>query len=175
MQLPFRFACGGLDNEYHMIAEDRSSLSVASSLQTDVDARLRVLFDKIDEKNETHYLAKMAIIYTQCMNITAHEELGDEPLQFVLSEIGGWPVVEGPNWTSANNYSLEETLVHLKRLGYKLDLLAEIEVAPHVLAHRFNLISALVCTRPSQCYCRDGKVWKSDREHVCIPTSQCPP
>lgn len=125
-----------------MIPDDRSSLSIASELQVDVDKKLRVLFEDISERNESHYLAKMAIIYSKCLNTTEHEELGDEPLQYVISEIGGWPAVEGPgnNWTSADNWTLDAALVQLKRMGYKHDLFAEIEVAPHMLAHKYNLI-----------------------------------
>lgn len=73
------------------------------------------------------------------MDVEKHEELGDEPLESVLSEIGGWPVVESEKWVS-ENFSLEETLINMKRMGYKHDFLATIEIAPHVLAHKYNLI-----------------------------------
>lgn len=81
----------------------------------------------------------MAIIYHKCMNRTEHEELGDEPLIFVLSELGGWPVMHGANW-NASNFTLDTTLIRLKQMGYKHDLFSSLEVAPHVLAHKFNLI-----------------------------------
>lgn len=81
----------------------------------------------------------MKIFYDQCMDVDEHERLGDEPLESVLIELGGWPVVEESKWV-AENFSLEETLINMKRMGYKHDFFATIEIAPHVLAHKYNLI-----------------------------------
>lgn len=81
----------------------------------------------------------MKIFYDQCMDVDEHERLGDEPLESVLAELGGWPVVEESKWV-AENFSLEETLINMKRIGYKHDFFATIEIAPHVLAHKYNLI-----------------------------------
>lgn len=82
----------------------------------------------------------MSIIYRKCMNEEEREELDDEPIRFVLNEIGGWPVLHGDAWNISANFSLDAVLVQLKRMGYKHDLFASVEVAPHVLAHRYNLI-----------------------------------
>lgn len=83
------------------------------------------------------------------MDIEEHERQGDEPLESVLEEIGGWPVVHGSKW-NAGNFTLEETLINMKRMGYKHDFLATIEIAPHVLAHKYNLIyvSKLITALP---------------------------
>lgn len=74
------------------------------------------------------------------MNVSEHELLGDEPLKQIFTEIGGWPVVEGSNWNSENNFTLEEVFSKLKSIGYEHDYFAKIEVAPYVLAHKYNLI-----------------------------------
>lgn len=81
----------------------------------------------------------MKITYDKCMNGSEHEALGDEPLAEVLAEIGGWPVVSGPDWQESN-FSLESVLPKLKDMGYDHDFFAKIDVAPHVLAHKYNLI-----------------------------------
>lgn len=41
----YKFSCGGLDNKMNLIPEDKSSLSTASLLQTDIDKKLRGLID----------------------------------------------------------------------------------------------------------------------------------
>ena len=74
------------------------------------------------------------------MNVSEHESLGNEPIERIFGEIGGWPVVEGPNWNSENNFTLEEVFSKLKLIGYEHDYFAKIEVAPYVLAHKYNLI-----------------------------------
>lgn len=92
-----------------------------------------------NDPDESNYLTKMKVTYDKCMNGTEHEELGDEPLTAVLSGIGGWPVVAGSDWQESN-FSLAEVLTKLKDMGYDHDFFAKIEVAPHVLAHKYNLI-----------------------------------
>jgi predicted metalloendopeptidase len=91
------------------------------------------------DPEENNYLTKMKVAYDKCMNASEHEELGDQPLAQVLEEIGGWPVVTGTEW-SESNFSLAEVLAKLKDTGYDHDFFAKIEVAPHVLAHKYNLI-----------------------------------
>ena len=91
------------------------------------------------DPDESNYLTKMKVTYDKCMNATEHEELGDEPLASVLTDIGGWPVVTGSKWQESN-FSLAEVLAKLKDMGYDHDFFAKIEVAPHVLAHKYNLI-----------------------------------
>ena len=81
----------------------------------------------------------MKVAYDKCMNSSEHEELGDEPLASVLRDIGGWPVAVGPEWQESN-FSLADVLSRLKDLGYDHDFFARIDVAPHVLAHKYNLI-----------------------------------
>lgn len=73
------------------------------------------------------------------MNGSEHEALGDEPLADVLTAIGGWPLVTGSQWQESN-FSLELVLPKLKDMGYEHDFFARIDVAPHVLAHKYNLI-----------------------------------
>ena len=73
------------------------------------------------------------------MNATEHEALGDQPLIYVMKELGGWPVALGSQWNESD-FSLEAALVRLKQLGYDHDFLAKIEIAPHILAHQYNLI-----------------------------------
>jgi predicted metalloendopeptidase len=73
------------------------------------------------------------------MNATEHEALGNKPLKYVFEEIGGWPIAAGSQWNE-DNFTLEGSLVRLKELGYDHDFLAKIEIAPHILAHQYNLI-----------------------------------
>ena len=98
-----------------------------------------VLITNINVTDESHYLTKIRITYDKCMNHREHEDIGDEPLHSILNEIGGWPVAKGDNWYKSN-FSLDVVLSKLKELGYEHDFFAKIDVAPHVLAHKFNLI-----------------------------------
>ena len=43
--------------------------------------------------------------FRSCMDEDKLEEKGVEPLKLKLKEIGGWPVLEGDNWNSENNFT----------------------------------------------------------------------
>jgi membrane metallo-endopeptidase-like protein 1 len=56
-----------------------------------------------DEDFESYELARNH--YRACTNLDKLEELGVEPLLQHLRAIGGWPVLEGDNWASKDNFT----------------------------------------------------------------------
>ena len=45
------------------------------------------------------------------------EEKGLKPLQEILKEFGGWPVVVGDNWNESN-FEWAEMIYKFRRVGY---------------------------------------------------------
>ena len=45
-------------------------------------------------------------VYKSCMDVGKIEELGLQPIKNILNELGGWPVLLGPNqtWDGGDNY-----------------------------------------------------------------------
>ena len=88
-----------------------------------------MLIEEIEEQDESHYKTKMKIAYSLCMNTTAIEEQGIEPLVEMFDLLGKWPVVLGPQWNESE-FNLERTLVDMRRYGYMHDIFAKVTVDP---------------------------------------------
>ena len=61
------------------------------------------------------------------MNTTAIEEQGIAPLRGIFNVLGKWPVVLGSQWNESQ-FSLEKTLVQMRRYGLMHDFLAKVTV-----------------------------------------------
>ncbi|XP_042901081.1 neprilysin-2 isoform X3 [Parasteatoda tepidariorum] len=122
----YKFACGGwLDK--HAIADDRSSVSVFSDVQDELNLKLRVLLDKQSDGSEPKTVKMIKDMYDSCMNLKSIEKSDSEPLQKVLKTLGGWPVVVGENW-DGSNFDWMETLFAFRKLGYSHDILVDLSV-----------------------------------------------
>lgn len=78
-----------------------------------------LLFEMLGEKippNEIKAIRLAKDFYSSCSNTTAIESRGLEPLTDILSELGGWPILEGDSW-SESEFDWVEMLKQLKRIG----------------------------------------------------------
>ena len=53
----------------------------------------------------------------------------NNPLTEILKAIGGWPVVEGKNW-SKDNFNWLDTLIKFRENGFNHDILMDLSVVP---------------------------------------------
>ena len=86
-----------------------------------------MLIEEIEEKDESHYKTKIKTVYSSCMNTTAIEEQGNVFFLEIIDLLRKWPVVLGSQWNESE-FSLERTLVQMRRYGYMHDFLAKVTV-----------------------------------------------
>ena len=70
-------------------------------------------------------------VYKSCMDKEQIERLGLQPIKDILQTLGGWPVLEGLNWTGAHGgkpYSWYEQVYKLRRIGYSVDYFVDFSV-----------------------------------------------
>ena len=60
-------------------------------------------------------------------NVARIEEVGLKPLQEILHEFGGWPVVVGNAWDDST-FVWYETIYKFRRAGYAIDSIFEFSV-----------------------------------------------
>uniref|UniRef100_T1JUD6 Peptidase M13 N-terminal domain-containing protein n=1 Tax=Tetranychus urticae TaxID=32264 RepID=T1JUD6_TETUR len=122
----YKFACGGwLDR--HTIPEDRTSVSVFSAIQDDLNNKLRVLVESEAEPNEPRFYTMLRSMYKSCMNLTEIERVGNEPVLETLNELGGWPVLEQDKW-NASSFNWLDSLIKFRKAGFSHDILMDLSV-----------------------------------------------
>ncbi|KAJ8976142.1 hypothetical protein NQ317_018114 [Molorchus minor] len=95
----YEFACGNWKN-YFTIPPDRSSYDTFEMVRENLDFVLRNLLQHVKEKpmNLT-YFPRRNTFYQSCMQENIIKKRGDKPLQKILTQLGGWPIIS-KNWTS---------------------------------------------------------------------------
>ncbi|GIY26780.1 neprilysin-2 [Caerostris darwini] len=122
----YQFSCGGWLNT-HAISEDRSSVSVFSEVQDDLNLKLRVLMEKKVVGSEPDYVRMIKQMYTSCMDLKKIDAAGSDPLQSALKSLGGWPVVEGDRWDKTS-FDWIDTLIKFRKVGYSHDIMLDLSV-----------------------------------------------
>lgn len=124
----YQFACGGwIKNQ--VIPDDRTTVSVFSLLQDELNHKLRVLVESPGIEDEPPFFESMRNLYRSCLNLTSIEKAGDTPLHLALKRFGGWPIVVGTNWDESN-FDWIDILIKFRDLGFNHDILIDLSVTP---------------------------------------------
>lgn len=122
----YKFACGNWLNR-HTIPEDKSSVSVFSLAQDDLNIKLRVLMEKSLNGSEPDFIKMIKMMFDSCLDLKKIESSATQPLEEVLKSFGGWPVVEGDKWKESE-FDWIDTLIKFRELGYSHDILMDLSV-----------------------------------------------
>merc|ERR1719192_820899 len=125
----YQFACGGFI-EKTVIPDDRTRMSSFSVLSDELLTQVRMILEEESEPNEAKPFRMARDVYKSCMDVGKIQDLGLEPIKQILEELGGWPVLLGPNgtWTSENNYIWYEQVYKFREIGYSVDYLIDFSV-----------------------------------------------
>uniref|UniRef100_A0A1W7RA35 Neprilysin n=1 Tax=Hadrurus spadix TaxID=141984 RepID=A0A1W7RA35_9SCOR len=124
----YQFACGGWVDK-QSIPEDKTSLSVFSLLQDELNLKLKLMVEKPLNDTAPDFVKRLKVMYNSCMNVTEIERVEADPLRGVLKKIGGWPVVEGSSW-NASDFDWLDTLIEFRKQGYSHDIMLDLSVTP---------------------------------------------
>ncbi|CAG2104773.1 unnamed protein product [Medioppia subpectinata] len=125
----YKFACGGwVDSQ--VIPDDKTSVSVFSLLQDELNNKLRVLVEMPAEEKEPKFFVKMRNMYKSCMNLADIEKVGNTPILMVLESLGGWPVLSGADGWDESKFDWLQMLIEFRKLGFSHDILMDLSVTP---------------------------------------------
>ncbi|XP_055538182.1 neprilysin-1-like [Wyeomyia smithii] len=146
----FQFACGTW-NKKHVIPEDRSSISTFEVLADQQQMILKGVLEESIESSDNEATIKAKMFYKSCMDLQQIRKIGIRPLRYVLSLLGGWPVIE-QTWTPPNT-SVEHLLGVLRGV-YSEPVLVELYVGADDKNSSKNTlqIDQLVLALPSRDY-----------------------
>ncbi|XP_035222859.1 neprilysin-2-like isoform X2 [Stegodyphus dumicola] len=118
-----QFACGGW-LKTHLVS-DKSD--IFSLLQDVLNRKFLNLLEMELTGDEPDFIQKIKGMYETCMDLERINVTGSEPLKKALTDLGGWPVVEGENWNSTS-FTWLDTLVRLRHMGFNHNILMNISV-----------------------------------------------
>ncbi|CAL1541739.1 unnamed protein product [Lymnaea stagnalis] len=132
----FDFACGNW-NKMHIIPDDKPSYNTFSKLTDHIQAILKDLLEQpVNPEVDTNATIKAKILYASCLNETQIDNLGLEPINNLLKEFGGWPILEGNNW----NKSQDVLSLLVKQVHYNSKILIDQWVAVDDKDSEVNII-----------------------------------
>ncbi|XP_035210388.1 neprilysin-2-like, partial [Stegodyphus dumicola] len=122
----YQFACGGWRNQ-RTVPEGSWYTSAHSEIANDLNLKLKVLLEKELAGNEPNFIRILKEMYDSCMDVERIENESSKPLEKVLKNLGGWPVVEGEKWNSCA-FDWIDTVIQLRNMGYKYNTLIDVDV-----------------------------------------------
>ena len=92
-----QFACGNFIAN-NVIPEDKGRISAFTPLSEVVYVRGKNLLESNQSKEDFDSYNHAKNLYKSCMAQDEIEEAGLKPMENLLQELGGWPVLEGDKW-----------------------------------------------------------------------------
>lgn len=126
----YDFACGSFVKNTR-IPDDKTSVNTFSIITDELQEQIRTLLDEpiMPEEPKPYVLAKK--LYQACMNRTAIEARGVQPLLDTMRQLGGWPVLEGKNWDE-KSFSWEQSVYKFRLAGYSVDYFLDFSISVDV-------------------------------------------
>ena len=123
----YNFACGSF-LKTAVIPDDKTSINLWTPMEDKIESDGKRLLElPINDKNdfESDKLAK--IFYKSCMDQNKLDDLGVGPVKKLISQIGGWPVVDGDKW-NGDNFNVWEQSIKVYHKGFSSNLIAKLFV-----------------------------------------------
>jgi predicted metalloendopeptidase len=122
----YQFACGSFIEET-VIPDDRTRTSMFSILGDKLDVQVRGLLEGEIKASDPKPFQMAKSVFQSCMDKETIETAGLDPLKLILKKMGGWPLLEGPNWNE-EGYKWYEMTYKFRENGYSVDYLVDFSV-----------------------------------------------
>ncbi|XP_015511770.2 neprilysin-2 isoform X1 [Neodiprion lecontei] len=122
----YEFACGGFEAST-IIPDDKTSVNTFSVISDKLQEQLRASIEEPLRDDEPKPFKLVKNLYKACMNKTAIEKAGLEPLQKILKQLGGWPVIEQNNWNE-NEFNWVDSVYRFRKVGYSVDYFLDFSI-----------------------------------------------
>ncbi|CAH0703542.1 unnamed protein product [Spodoptera exigua] len=126
----YDFACGSFVKNTR-IPDDKTSVNTFSLITDQLQEQIRALLDEPIVENEPRPFVLAKTLYQACMNRTAIESRGVQPLLDMLKRLGGWPVLDGNNWDE-KSFTWEKSVYNFRSAGYSVDYFLDFSISVDV-------------------------------------------
>lgn len=126
----YQFACGKFIRETY-IPDDKLTVDTFNKLSDQIDIQLRTIIEADIDPNESKVFKLVKKMHKSCMNRTAVEALGLDAFKQIISNIGGWPAVEGDLWNETA-WDWIDAIGKMKQIGLTTNYLISTSVGAHL-------------------------------------------
>ncbi|XP_045509587.1 neprilysin-2 [Colias croceus] len=126
----YDFACGSFVKNTR-IPDDKTSVNTFSIITDQLQEQIRSLLDDPISSDEPKPFVLAKTLYQACMNRTAIEARGIQPLLDMLRNLGGWPVLDGDNWDE-RSFSWTDAVYKFRHAGYSVDYFLDFSISVDV-------------------------------------------
>ncbi|XP_077302517.1 M13 family metallopeptidase neprilysin 2 isoform X2 [Arctopsyche grandis] len=126
----YEFSCGKFLKKTR-IPDDQSSVNTFSIIGDELQEQLRTILDEKPQPNEPKPFTLARNLFLACMNTTSIESRGVEPLHKILKKLGGWPLLEGPEWKESE-FTWMDIVYKMRKIGYSIDYFIDTSVGVDV-------------------------------------------
>jgi len=89
----YQYSCGQWIDD-HIISESQSSINVFNDVRDSVSKSLKTVLERSDDGAHSS-ITKAKNFYKSCLDTDKINELGTKPINDLIAEMGGWPVLDG--------------------------------------------------------------------------------
>lgn len=128
----YRYSCGNwIDAQ--VIPEDKTSVSLFSVVQDELDNKLRNLIEREPSEKDSPIVGGMRNLYESCMNTSHIERIGNSPMLETIKQLGGWPLLGGGSASKSaagDKFDWLDMLIKFRNMGFSHDILIDLSVTP---------------------------------------------
>lgn len=122
----YQFACGNFLKKTN-IPDDKSSVTSFTVISDVLQEQLRTMIEEPSKPDEPKPFILLKKLYKACMNKGAIEADGLNTIKEILHGLGGWPVLEGPEWDDGQ-FDWRQSVYKFRRTGYSVDYFLDFSV-----------------------------------------------
>lgn len=113
----YEFACGKFIRDVTVtIPDEKLTVDTFSTIADEIEIQLKTIINEPIRANESRAFILAKRLNASCMNRTAVEALGLQPMKEILDSYGGWPVTKGDEWDE-KSWDWIETIGKMRRTG----------------------------------------------------------
>ncbi|XP_013133397.1 PREDICTED: membrane metallo-endopeptidase-like 1 [Papilio polytes] len=126
----YKFSCGAFEKNTR-IPDDKSSVNTFSIITDQLQEQIRGLLEEPIKNGEARPFVLAKILYKACMNKSAIEARGIQPLLDIMKGLGGWPVLEGDKWNESA-FEWQDSVFRFRTSGYSVDYFLDFSISVDV-------------------------------------------
>lgn len=121
----YRFSCGTFLKNTEL--DNRTTRSVQDVMAEEVNAQIRSILEEPIRQQDPAVPNLAKKFYRACMNESAIEAEGLKRAKQIFKQIGGWPTLEGNNW-SENQFDWKKVQHKLRKIGVDVPVFITVAV-----------------------------------------------